>query len=123
MDEVAKLLNCMLTAHMIENYAVFGAVAQMRYTEPVQFIPTFDDLTREAVAEAEEADLNGIPIRVVDAEHLAVIALKAGRAKDFARILALLEAHAVDRESIAKLAAQHGLAKRWETFVRRFDEE
>ena len=35
MEEVAKLLNEMVDAGVIGSYAVFGAVAQMRYTEAV----------------------------------------------------------------------------------------
>jgi hypothetical protein len=35
MDEVARLLNEMVRAGVIVDYAVFGAVAQMRYTEAV----------------------------------------------------------------------------------------
>jgi hypothetical protein len=35
MREVAQLLNDMLRAGVIGNYAMFGAVAQMRYTQPV----------------------------------------------------------------------------------------
>ena len=35
MKELAQLLNAMQQAGVIRNYAVFGAVAQMRYTEPV----------------------------------------------------------------------------------------
>src|SRR5258708_10071784 len=38
MKELAQLLNQMLAAGVIENYALFGAVAQMRYTEPVATI-------------------------------------------------------------------------------------
>lgn len=33
--EVARLLNEMLSAHIVADYALFGAVAQMRYTEAV----------------------------------------------------------------------------------------
>ena len=35
MKEVAQLLNEMLEKSIISNYAIFGAVAQMRYTEAV----------------------------------------------------------------------------------------
>ena len=35
MKELAQLLNDMRDAGVILNYALFGAVAQMRYTEPV----------------------------------------------------------------------------------------
>ena len=39
MDEVARLMNEMVEAGVISNFAVFGVVAQMRYTEAVA---TFD---------------------------------------------------------------------------------
>jgi hypothetical protein len=164
--ELATLLNEMLQAGVIRNYALFGATAQMRYTEPVatldadvlvaaasderldplngvyqfcaargyqpdgeairvgawpaQFLPAFSPLTREAMEEAVTADFDGVPFRVVRADHLAVIALSVGRAKDFARILALLESGSVSRQSVNDLAARHGLAEAWQRFERRF---
>ena len=139
MDKVAVLLNEMVEQGIIADYAVFGAVAQMRYTEavvtldadilvavaepdkldvlspiyafcrergflpegeairvgdwPVQFIPAFSKLTREAIRDAETGDLDGIPLRVIRADYLSVIALSVGRAKDFARVLALSLIH------------------------------
>ena len=164
--EVARLLNAMRGAGVITDYALFGAAAQMRYTEavatfdadvlvalpsperidalrplyqfcaergwqpegeairveawPVQFIPVFSPLTQEALALAETADFDGVPFRVVKANHLAVIALSVGRGKDYARILALIEAKAVTAEGMAELAARHGLAEAWTRFQRRF---
>jgi len=133
---------------VIQNYALFGAAAQMRYTEPVatldadvlvavnppeslgkgirvgawptQFVPAFSPLTREAMEQAETADFDGVPLRVVRADHLAVIALSVGRAKDLTRILALLESGNVSREAIADLAARHGLMEAWRRFESRF---
>lgn len=168
MEKVALLLNEMMKAGIITNYAIFGAVAQMRYTEavvtldadvlvaipeshsldvlspvyvfckeqgylpegeairvglwPVQFIPVFNALTEEAMRMADSADLEGIPLRVVRADYLAAIALSVGRAKDFARILALIESKAVSHEQISSLAEKHNLVKQWELFRRRFDE-
>ncbi len=168
MKEVAKLLNRMVEEEAILDYAVFGAVAQMRYTEavatfdadilvavskpeaigvlgpiyafckalgylpegeairvgawPVQLIPAFDSLTEEAIREAETADLEGTHIRVVRADYLAVIALSVGRAKDFARILALREVGAVKDVEISALAKRHGLADAWTRFLERFNE-
>lgn len=159
----------MRSSGVIENYALFGAAAQMRYTEPVatldaavlvavpqpdridvlgdiyafcaargyppegeairvgpwptQFVPVFTTLTREAMDQAETADFDGVPFRVVRAVHLAVIALSVGRAKDFTRILALLESGSVTRKEIGLLAARHGLSAKWRQFESRFPNE
>ena len=166
MKDVARLLGDLLSAGVIEDYAVFGAVAQMRYTQavttldadvlvslpgggglvvltpiyefcaargwrpegeairvgdwPVQFVPAFSPLTAAAMRQAEVGDIDGVPLRVVRADYLAVIALSVGRAKDHARILALLECGAVTGEQVAALAARHGLQERWQRFESRF---
>jgi hypothetical protein len=166
MREVAQLLNAMRDSGVIADYALFGAAAQMRYTEPVatldadvlvevpaaerldplaaiyqfcahkgyqpegeavrvgawpvQFIPVFNPLTQEALERAETADFEGVPFRVVRADFLAVIALSVGRAKDFTRILALLESDSVTRDEVARLAARHGLSDAWQRFEMRF---
>jgi hypothetical protein len=166
MRELAELLNAMRQEGVINEYALFGAIAQMRYTQPlatldadvlvavpspepldvlrpiydfcakkgysaegdavrvgawpVQFIPVFNPLTRQAVEQAEVGEFDGVPVRVVSALHLAVIALSVGRAKDWARILALLESGSVSRDQIARLAARHGLAEGWHRFETRF---
>jgi hypothetical protein len=95
-----SLLNEMTEEGIITNYALFGATAQMRYTEPVATL---------------DAD-----VPVVRADYLAVIALSVGRAKDFARILALLESKWVTREGIENLARRHGLFEAWDRFQARF---
>lgn len=166
MKEVAQLLNEMRSAGVITNYALFGAAAQMRYTEPVatldadvlvavpspdqldlliplyafcsekgyrpegeairvgawpvQFVPVYSPLLSEAMEQADTADFEGSPFRVVRAVHLAVIALSVGRPKDFTRILALLESGSVSREEIARLAERHDLSEAWKQFEARF---
>jgi hypothetical protein len=168
MKRVAQLLNDMLAAGVIQNYALFGAMAQMRYTEavatldadvlvavpspdkmnvlagiyaycrehgfepegeairvgawPVQFMPVFSSLTREAMENADIADFEGTPLRVVRADYLAVIALSGRRGKDYARILALLESLSVTREQIAQLASKHDLSQAWQQFEARFSD-
>lgn len=163
---MARLLGDMMAACVIRDYAIFGAVAQMRYTAPVatldvdvlvalpesagigllapiysfcaekgylpegeairvgawpvQFIPAFSDLTREAMERAETVDYEGVPLRVVPADYLAVIGLGAGRAKDLARVLALIESRSVTPDAVADLAGRHGLSGAWERFRSRF---
>ncbi len=166
MKEVAKLLEELKASGVIRDYALFGAVAQMRYTEPVatldadvlvllsedagldilapiynfcrkrghvaegeairvgnwpvQFVPTFSPLTEEAVREAETGEIDGIPVRVISAGHLAAIALSVGRSKDHLRILSLIEAGVVHEEGLQKLAVRHKLTDQWVVFKRRF---
>jgi hypothetical protein len=86
----------------------------------VQFIPVFSALTREAMEQAETADFDGVPLRVVRADYLAVIGLSVGRTKDFARILALLESGSTTRGAIRDLAQRHELAEAWRRFEGRF---
>ncbi len=166
LKDVAILLNEMLEKSIISNYAIFGAVAQMRYTEavltmdmdilvalprdteldllsdiysfckarsylpegdairvadwPVQFIPVFSSLTEDAMLNAEAAEFDDISVRVVTPAYLAVIALSVGRAKDHARILALIEEGVVTKEHIENLSLKYDLVNAWKIFKRRF---
>ena len=159
------MLNDLQTAGIIESYAVFGAIAQMRYTEPVvtfdldvlvslppadhldllagvyefcarqgyhpageairvgawpvQFLPVYNALTREALEYAETSQLEGVPLRVVRADYLAAIALATGRAKDHERILALLDSGAASRADLEELARRYGLDEAWKRFRTR----
>lgn len=164
--EVARLLGDMLAARIVTDYALFGALAQMRYTEPVatidadvlvgvpepekldvlsplyqfceergfaaegtavrvgawpvQFIPAFSDLTRDAMTSAESVDFEGVTLRVVSAAYLAVIALSVGRAKDWTRILSLLESGSVSEDDIGRLSDRYELLPAWRSFQKKF---
>ncbi len=72
------------------------------------------------MASADAVDYEGVPLRVVRADYLAVIALEVGRPKDMARILALLESGSVTPAAVAALANRHGLEEAWERFRTRF---
>ena len=87
---------------------------------PVQFIPVFSALTQDALENAETVEFEGVPIRVVRAGYLAVIALSTGRSKDHQRILSLLESGNTSRSELCALAEHYGLAATWEKFAKRF---
>ena len=70
--------------------------------------------------EADNADYEGVPFRVVRAEHLALLALVAGRSKDFLRILSLLESKSVTRDDIESLTPTFDLQDAWLRFKSRF---
>ena len=169
MKEIARLLNGMMKSGVITNYALFGALAQVRYTEPVatldadvlvavprpdridvldpiyefcrqkgympegeairvgdwplQFVPVYNPLVLEAMERADQVEFEGEPFRVVRADYLATIALQSGRAKDMARILALIESGSVRPGEIEALASSHGLQNAWHRFRSRFIDE
>jgi len=54
------------------------------------------------------------------AEYLAALALQTGRAKDKARLLQFIEAHALDRKKFEELVERHGLTDTWREFQRQF---
>jgi len=87
---------------------------------PVQFLPASGPLLEEALDNAVEVDVDGEPVRVLTAEYLAAIALQTGRAKDKARLLQFIEAHALDRTKFEELVKRHQLVDRWRDFQQQF---
>ena len=87
---------------------------------PVQFLPPADALDEEALCEAGETDLEGVPTRVIAAEHLAAMSLRTGRAKDFARILQFVESGVLDADRLDSILKRHGLLENWERFGVKF---
>ena len=87
---------------------------------PVQFLPANGPLLEDALDSAVEVDVEGVPARVLTAEFLAAVALQTGRAKDKARLLQFIEAHALDRKKFEQLVERHGLTNKWREFQRQF---
>lgn len=87
---------------------------------PVQFLPPTGPLVEEALAEAVEADVDGVSARVFTPEHLAAIALQTGRAKDKARLLQFIEEGALDAARFQAILRRHGLVDTWAKFERQF---
>jgi hypothetical protein len=82
----------------------------------VQFLPTFDDLTDEAVQTAVYFDVDGEQVRVMSGEYLVAIALKTGRSKDFARVKMFLDEGKVNKESVEQLVKKFGLEAQWQKY-------
>ena len=77
---------------------------------PVQFLPAYNALVEEALAEAREVMYEATPTRVLRAEHLLAIALQTDRAKDRERVRLLREQASLDSDCLATLLVRHGLA-------------
>lgn len=87
---------------------------------PVQFLPAETSLLREAVEQAPALDYEGVPTRVMSAEHLMAIALQTGRAKDYARLVAFVESGVADMARLDDILARHGLREAWQRFKSRY---
>jgi len=87
---------------------------------PVQFLPPGSPLEEEAITQAQRQELEGVPLWVMTAAHLVAIALKTGRAKDYARILQFIEVGALDPAPLDGILARHSLLDKWESFGKRF---
>jgi hypothetical protein len=85
---------------------------------PVQFLPVFNPLLEEAVAQAREVPFQRTKTRVMRAEHLVAIMLQTGRLKDHARIAQFMEHEVLDQERLADTLARHGLLAKWKKLDR-----
>jgi len=90
---------------------------------PVQFLPPCDALDEEALAQAIETDVDGIPTRVMTAEHLVAIALRTGRIKDTIRVKLFIESGVLDAVRLDDMLTRHGLLPKWEKLARQYRDE
>jgi hypothetical protein len=90
---------------------------------PVQFIPAYNDLVREAVENATTLKYRDVEAKVVTAEYLAAIALQTGRAKDRERVIRLLDEAVIDRTVLGRILGSFGLVDKFKKFEKQFHEE
>ena len=92
---------------------------------PVQFLPVASDLDVEALAQAEDIDVEVNPAegvvktRILRPEHIMANALRVGRPQDFIRIAQFLQENAVDLTALCALLERHDLKGRWRSFCKR----
>ncbi|WFP63299.1 hypothetical protein [Mesorhizobium sp. WSM4904] len=60
-----------------------------------------------------EPDEQGVPTRVLRAEHIIATALKLGRPKDHMRMAAFVENQAYDGDALDDVLIRHGLKEKW----------
>lgn len=82
----------------------------MMHGVPVQMLPAYHDLVAAAIKTARVHDYAGVPVCVVDPEHLIALALQAGGARRRERAWLLLQSGMVDRPRLRALLDAHGIA-------------
>ena len=92
---------------------------------PVQFLPVATPLDVEALAQAEDIEVEvnrgegAVKTRVLRPEHVIANALRVGRPQDFIRIAQFLQEQAVDITALCALLDRHSLKDSWQSFCRR----
>jgi len=64
---------------------------------PVQFLPVYNELLNDAMKNSVGFDYEGVPTRVLSAEHLAAICVQTGRMKDKLRVEMFLRSPKFDK--------------------------
>jgi hypothetical protein len=82
---------------------------------PVQFIPSPNTLSDEAIEEAATMDYDGTPMRVIRPEHLIALYLEpsARTAKRLQRVAALREEAVIDTERLESIMRRYNLELPW----------
>ncbi len=76
---------------------------------PVQFIPTNDLLSEEALSKAHKIDYLSTPTRVLGSEYLAAIAVQAGQERDKDTVRRLLHESRMDSNMLKEILVRHDL--------------
>jgi len=87
----------------------------------VQFIPVYDELSREAVKNAKRITYQGIRSKVLRVEHLISIMLQVSRPKDKERITILQEQAKVDKRRLNTILKKYGLIKKYKDFIKLYE--
>lgn len=80
---------------------------------PVQFLPAWDALLQDALAHSRILEYDGVPVKVMPPEHLAVICVKTGRSKDRVRVQTLVESAGFDTDAFISLLDRFALSERF----------
>jgi len=80
---------------------------------PVQFLPAYNALLEEALAEAVEKPYEDVSTRVLRVEHLVAICVQTGRAKDKDRVRLLIEEADMDIVYLTELLERYELTEKW----------
>jgi len=87
---------------------------------PVQFIPVYNELVKEAVQESVETRYGRIKTKVIGLEYLVAIMLQTFRGKDRERIIRIFEETKVDLKFLNKLLKKYKLSDKFREFRRLY---
>lgn len=80
---------------------------------PVQFIPVYNDLTRESVENALEKKVGSVKTRVVSPEYLVAVMLQTSRKKDIINAQKILIEAKINKQLLGKIVQKYRLQKKF----------
>jgi hypothetical protein len=106
---------------------IYQALHEMGYSDdkecvmvegvPVQFLPAYNALLEEALAQAPEVPYEDLRTRILSAEHLAAVAVQTGRGKDRSRVQMFLDAGVLDMKKLSDILSRYGLENKWKKWT------
>ena len=83
---------------------------------PVQFIPVYNELVKEAVQYSVEVKYGRIKTRVLGLEYLIAVMLQTDRPKDRERLVKVFEEAKIDLKLLKKILRKYGLYDKYVRF-------
>lgn len=83
---------------------------------PVQFIPAYNDLVKEAVQYSVEVKYGRIKTRILGLEYLIAVMLQTYRSKDRERLVKVFEEAKIDLKLLKKILKKYGLYDKYVRF-------
>jgi hypothetical protein len=115
------------TADLVSLAPIYEALRARGYREeketvliegvPVQFLPVYNSLIKEALNDAQAMMYENMPARVLRSEYLIAIALQTGRSKDRERVRILREQAKLDMNLLADILKRHQLGEKWKQWT------
>lgn len=89
---------------------------------PVQFIPVYNELIREAVADTAEVKYGRINTKILGLEYLVAIMLQTNRPKDRERLVKIFEDVKVNLRFLKRILKKYNLLDRYTRFKEMYFE-
>jgi len=83
---------------------------------PVQFIPVYNDLVKDAVSHSRKVNYGRLKTNVVGLEYLIAIMLQTYRAKDRERLVTILEETEFDSKRLMSILKKYSLYDKFKKF-------
>ena len=90
---------------------------------PVQFLPPYNDLIKDAIENAVEIKYKKEKARVFRAEHLIAIMIQTFRPKDKERIIKIIDEAKINKKYLLEILQKHGLEDKFKQFVKLYYEK